>query len=416
MNLLIIRSKFPCFQKQLSGLDIKLGTDIRTRLRILDNPNSYGITDIQKAKDLKLQASTLSSYAQTCLPLNAVIQSINNLNDEEDVILLDGDKYDNKEVMIWIQALVGKQKGHNPIDTIHYLKYDYPATYHPRHEMYLFTDLGFDQYIGEWDKDKRQCRFCHKQGPGHFGPPKNSHAISYFLGNERLFCLEECKTCNNDFGKGIEQHLANYYEYYRAAGNRKSRKGKPLTSEGFNYNYANGRLEYIIPTEETLKVNEGLPPEGIMIHLDSDKPVVLHNCYRALVKYVLACLPSSMISPFSATIEWVRGKKHPGHHHLPPVYRIETLPNVQHPSLCVYIRKDDKKDLPYCIGELRFMENLYVFALPYCKGHDVVNAQLSQPLATFVAQRYPNHHFTIENFCDDEEKMITSHVKIGGND
>jgi hypothetical protein len=121
-----------------------------------------------------------------------------------------------------------------------------------------------------------------------------------------------------------------------------------------------------------------------------------------------------MISPFSATIEWVRGKKHPGHHHLPPVYRIETLSNVQYPTLSVYIRKDNKKDLPYCIGELRFMENLYVFALPYCKGHDVVNAQMSQPLARFVAQRYPRYDFTIENFCDDEEKMITSHVKIGG--
>ena len=70
------------------------------------------------------------------------------------------------------------------------------------------------------------------------------------------------------------------------------------------------------------------------------------------------------------------GEKHPHKGVLPPVYRVETLDEVKKPSLCVYIRRDVKKDQPYCVGELRFMENLYVYALPYCKGHDVMKPSM----------------------------------------
>jgi hypothetical protein len=62
------------------------------------------------------------------------------------------------------------------------------------------------------------------------------------------------------------------------------------------------------------------------------------------------------------------------------------------------------------------MENLYVFAVPYCKGRDVMNSCLAEPLSRFIMQRYPDMTFTVENFCDDEEKMIVNHVKIGGNE
>ena len=118
---------------------------------------------------------------------------------------------------------------------------------------------------------------------------------------------------------------------------------------------------------------------------------------------------------FNDTVKWIRGDKHPHRGVLPPVYRIETLDEVSKPSLCVYIRRDAKKDLPYCVGELRFMENLYVYALPYSKGRDVMNSCLAEPLARFVEKRFPGQSFTVQNYCDDEPKMITNHVKIEGD-
>lgn len=102
---------------------------------------------------------------------------------------------------------------------------------------------------------------------------------------------------------------------------------------------------------------------------------------------------------------------------MPPVYRNELLESVHSPCLCVYIRKDNKKDLPYCVGELRFMGNLYVYAVPYCTSHDAILANMSAALDRFVNMRYPGLEFTVENYCDDELKLITSHVLLeGGTD
>lgn len=416
MELIIVRIHKDCFKKYLVGIDDYLEKDLRQKLHILSNPDSYGFSDIQDAKSLKNKISTFIDVSNHFPPLKSVFQFINNLDDTESVVLLDGEKYDNKEIMTWQHALKGYESGKNPVDVLHFLKYHYPATYYPRHDLYLYADFGYNQFYGEWDKNKRKCRFCHTQSPDIFGDPKDSHAISFSLGNERLFCLEECKSCNVKFGKGIEQHLSNYYEFFRASDKRKSRKGKPLTSKGFNYDYTGGTIRYVAtsPNDNITLIGNKIPSEGIKLQLNSDKPVVLHQCYRALVKYVLSCLPTSLLPAFAATIEWVKGNKKPRRHMLPPVYRYEQLESVQHPSLCVYVRRDDKKDLPYCVGELRFLENLFVFALPYCKGHDVMPSQLSKPLDTFVKKRYPDMAFTIENFCDDEEKMITSHVLLGG--
>lgn len=64
------------------------------------------------------------------------------------------------------------------------------------------------------------------------------------------------------------------------------------------------------------------------------------------------------------------------------------------------------------------MENLYVFAVPYCKDKDVMHPYLANQLEKFVVTRYKHllnkYKFTIENICDDEPKLITTHVKLEG--
>lgn len=195
-----------------------------------------------------------------------------------------------------------------------------------------------------------------------FGDPKNSHAISYFLGNDALFCLEECKGCNNTFGSTIENALSNYYQYYRAAEHRKSRKGNPLTAKGINYEATSDggmRIFQSEPIENAPRVGEKLSEDGLLVHLHNREPVVLHDIYRVLCKYVIACLPGDLMPAFKDTVKWIKGEKHPHRGVLPPVYRIETLEEV--------------------------------------------------------AKRYPDATFTVQNYCDDEPKMITNHVKIEGD-
>ena len=421
MEIIIVKANADCFKKYLQGLTADAEERLRSSLRILHAPSGYGCTDIQTGSHLKAIAAKLSAdiELQSCDALKAVWQYINGLDDADEVVILDGSRYSNYDILCWNNALCAKTTNHNPVEVYHHMRYDMPQTLFPRHQILFLADLGFEQYFGEPDKNKRVCRFCNETGANIFGDKKNSHAISWFLGNDALFCLEECKKCNNTFGSTIENALSSYYQYYRAAEHRKSRNGKPLTAKGFNYEHlADGGLRYYAsePDDNAPKVGERLPEEGLLIHLNNKEPVVLHDIYRVLVKYVVACLPNELLPAFQATVKWIRGEKHPSKGTLPPVYRIETLDEVQKPSLCVYIRKDNKKDLPYCVGELRFMENLYVFAVPYCKGYDVMNPYLAEPLLRFVKQRYPEMTFTIENYCDYEQKMIINHVKIEGDE
>ena len=197
---------------------------VRKTLRIKSDPFSCGFTDIQEGKQLKAAMAELDTEPsiQSCYPIREVRQYINALDDADQVVLLEGQRYSNYDILCWNKSLVAYKEGQNPVQVYHAFRYDIPDKYFPRYDIYFFADLGYDQFYGEQDKNKRICRFCETNDPKAFGDPKNSHAISWFLGNNALYCLEECKKCNNDFGSTIENALSSYYQYYRAAEHRKS--------------------------------------------------------------------------------------------------------------------------------------------------------------------------------------------------
>ncbi len=416
MNIVVVRTNEDCLKKEMGILPDEFTKSLSQNLRIKSNPFSFGISDIQKGifakNNIELFKNDFESYPQ----LMGLKQLLVKCGDEENIVLINGDKYSNYDIYIINTALHEYYKGYNPVEVYHYLKYSFPSTFFPRHNIYFYADLGYDQFIGPTNGNIRKCRFCDSTDPHKFGKKKCSHAISLFMGNTALFCLEECEECNNRFGKGIELDLANYYEYYRAAERRVSRTSKKqIIAKGFNYEYNGVGLKFTSfnPIAGVPKVGESIPKDGFVIDLHNRKPVILHNVYKILVKYVISCIPGDLLDYFSETIKWINGGKRPRKGSLPPVFRYEKLYNVEKPSLCIYIRKDDKMDLPFCVGELRFMEFLYVYAIPYCKK-DVMNEYLVRPLKSFVLQRFPQIDFTIENFCDDEEKMIINHVKIEG--
>lgn len=415
MVIILVRANSACTKKELRLNDPELENNLRKQLHVLTEPSFCGVYDIQEARKTKEAINLLLSQYTEYPQLLGIKQMIEACFDNEDIVIVDGEEYSNLDIFAWQKALHEKGRGKNPMDVYHNLKYDLPSQFFPRHDLYLFADMGYDQFFGEEDKRKRHCRFCGKDGANIFGDKKSAHAISYFLGNSALFCLEECKNCNNKFGSGIEQDLMNYYGYYRVAEGRKSRTNKSLVAEGMNYlQDAAGLMVFGDNTiAENIHIGQAFPKEGVMIHLNNKEPVILHNVYRTLVKYMIACMPSQYLEDFCNTIEWINGGKKPRKKMLPPVYRYEKFDNVEKPSLCIYIRKDNKMDLPYCVGEIRFMECLYVFAVPYCTK-DVMNPYLERPLKKFVSQRYPDIDFTIENFCDDEEKMVTNHIKLEG--
>lgn len=421
MDIIIIRSAADCIRKQIIDLPSDVEIQVRSDLHVLSCPSSWGTSDIRVGFQEKAACLKMQTLAEAYPRLKGLFQLVSLLEDEEEVVCVDAEKYSSYDVFCWRMALIEKKKGANPVEILHFYKLILPANLWPRYELLTFGNFGYDQYIGRWAKSERVCRFCGRNDNPEaknsiFGDPKNSHAISFFLGNDSLFCLEECKECNERFGQTIEADLSNYYAYYRASEGRKSREKKPLTATGFNFEYRDNHISIYSdkPIENAPKVGEKIPEEGLLLHLDNEEPCNLHNIYKLLVKYVIACLPNEYLPSFKRTVKWINGELHPQKFRLPPVYRIETLDNVQSPTLNVYIRKDKIRDVPYCIGELRFLENLYVYAVPYCNDYDVFVGELHRPLAKFIEGRHQNIDFTIENFCDDEPKLITTHVKIEG--
>ena len=78
--------------------------------------------------------------------------------------------------------------------------------------------------IGEADKSKRICRFCSKSYP-EVSFKKVAHSISEALGNKKIITNEECDTCNEKFGKGIENDLILFLDFFRIFFGVKGKKG-----------------------------------------------------------------------------------------------------------------------------------------------------------------------------------------------
>ena len=419
IDIIIVRSSNDCIRKTIDDVPSSVEKDLCSNFRILNCATSCTYTDISDGKMLKESCKKLSYLADNNQKLKGLFQIFGQIDDAEKVVLLDAIKFSSFDVVCCKKALSEYINGGDFCAVYKEIRNTFPAQKYPRYDMLYFSDLGYFQYFGERDKTKRVCRFCGKKDDTDsrtsiFGDLKNSHAISRFLGNNHLFCLEECKACNEKFGRTIEIDLSNYYSAVRALGGRKSRDNKPLTSKGFNYEYDNGCLALYLDNTIAWKRQDVDSNSQSVLNTDllQEDGVCLHNIYKLLVKFVIACIPNQELPWFTKTVEWINGKKSPKFHLLPPVYRYEHLENIDRPILCVYFRKDRKKDMPFCVGELRFWQNLFVFAIPYCSNNDALITRLHPALSKFVKVRYPELNFEVENYCDDNLRLVKSHIII----
>lgn len=93
------------------------------------------------------------------------------------------------------------------------------------YEMFVF-DENTRGKIGEPDKSKRICRYCNKTNP-EVSFKKVAHSISEALGNKKIITNDECDTCNEKFGTGIENDLILYLNLYRNFFGIKGKNGIP---------------------------------------------------------------------------------------------------------------------------------------------------------------------------------------------
>lgn len=227
------------------------------------------------------------------------------------------------------------------------------------YEMFAF-DENTRNKIGEPDKSKRVCRFCNKSN-GDVSFKKVAHSISEALGNKKIITNDECDTCNEKFGTGIENDLILYLNLYRNVFGIKGKNGIPKL-KGKNFEIENkGTIEIkqILTDEEINDPNR----DDFKIRLESTQNITAQNIYKTLSKYALGVIDRTQIANFSDTIEWINGTKNINN--LPKVamltsYDLFTI----HPKLMVYLRKTDDNKLPYAVAEFRFTFLTFVYIIP----------------------------------------------------
>ena len=219
--------------------------------------------------------------------------------------------------------------------------------------------------IGEKERNKRFCRFCHnKRQPTTFN--NKAHAISEALGNKTVILCDECDGCNKVFSETIEpdiiQALSLFRTFFKVKG-----KGGEKKFKGKNFDLKN---------EEQLNLHfyslDDRPIENdeeYNVYLNTERPIISQNIYKALCKYFLSVIDEKHLCHFEKTIDWINGK-----------VEIEKLPSIAEmtsyhtfstqPKLIYYIRKNNYLNIPFAVGEFHFTCKIFVFIIPFSNQND----------------------------------------------
>jgi hypothetical protein len=76
------------------------------------------------------------------------------------------------------------------------------------------------------ENEVQRCRFCGGYSPG-VSFQQQAHAVPEALGNKTLFTSYECDSCNQKFGRGIENDLGNWSKPMRTLGLISGKSGIP---------------------------------------------------------------------------------------------------------------------------------------------------------------------------------------------
>lgn len=268
--------------------------------------------------------------------------------------------------------------------------------------------------IGEQDKSKRICRFCNNTRPSPTF--KNiAHAISESLGNKKIILNEECDQCNSEFGSasGIETSLITFLKIYGIFFGVKG-KNKIPKLKGKNFELSNeGQLviSHSIKNNDFKNKNNSLTEAEL--RLDTFDNIIMQDIYKTLCKYFISVVDSSILFQFEDTISWINNKT-----------IIEKLPFVAilssynyfniHPSLVIYIRQDDNKDLPYAVGEFHYTFLTFVFIIPLAKAdsEDFIDEKAYKTFWNFFKHYSAQKDWDFKNFSDSGKRKFSLNLNF----
>ena len=218
---------------------------------------------------------------------------------------------------------------------------------------------------------KKICRYCKRTEP-EVTFRKVAHAISEGLGNKNTITYNECDECNEYFGKGCEPDLITYLDIMRPLFHVKGKDGEIKKIEGKNFIVVNDFTDKNALNIKIKQTSDNLNPiedteDRLAFDLDHSKKVIPQNIYKALVNFSYGILPNDCLNKFVYTADWLLGNM-----------EIDKLPLVmiswgntfiEHPRVVTYIRKNDRTDLPFAIGEFWVMNSIFVYIIPVDKNN-----------------------------------------------
>ena len=241
-----------------------------------------------------------------------------------------------------------------------YLKYD----------TFSYGFLTDRIYVGEEDRDKRECRFCHNKGDERFR--HESHAMMEALGNKLLFCNEECDECNQILEGSVEKQLFKFLEIQRTLSNVPGKKRKHHYLEGENFHIrpdltTNKPVVYV--KQETIinDMYKGRATGQILLFNKGD--ISYYGIYKALVKIAIDMMPTEHYAHFKDAGSWVCGAKKGGN--LPTFLYGEHAGFFEQPEIDLFFRKSESPHFsPYCIAVIYIYCSIFIFTVPFCDLDD----------------------------------------------
>lgn len=271
--------------------------------------------------------------------------------------------------------------------------------------IFCYThNWGETQYIDDIDEGK-VCRFCGKRYP-EVTFNKKAHALSELIENKEFVSRTECDTCNEHFGRYLEDSLSKYLGCGRTVSQIMTKRGIP------SYKSSDGksRIDF---TEQGLVIQQTinskfaeLQDHLLMIHAVRQAYSPL-SVYKAFVKMALSMLPYEEMVHFMDTVAWLKEESNIISKYDMTNYEwiIERFVPGPHPlplEAWGFLRKDITRLVPYYIFVISFGNLIEQIAVP-CRVKDIFEAGTEIPLI-------PMPHFY--DFNTAFSKSISLDVKI----
>jgi len=221
------------------------------------------------------------------------------------------------------------------------------------------------RYIGE---DSGKCRYCDRQVPD-IAFSTTAHSVPESIGNHTLLSHDECDSCNGDFGRNIEDHLAKYLGPLRTLCQIHGKKGVPKykgTDGVLRISLEEMGLRIEVSEDDPVILDENENELSVMVTRQSYIPMAV---FKSFVKMAIAIAPPDVVGEMNHLKQWILLREHT-YESLPykPMIAFEqfTPGNTPYPGVHLVLlrRKPESKIVPYMQFIVAFSNFMFQIIVP----------------------------------------------------